>query len=187
MMRTKRLGRSELQLPIVGIGTAFTGIPTQNQTVRQYEGAPSAADRELGVETLVAAIDAGCRFFDTAVLYGNSVSETMIGEALRQRPAVKDEMIITTKAGRTHEFYDFSFDFILRSVNDSLERMGLDSVDIVYVMMPWTSRWKLYCRLTAPGALRTCRSRDCCATLARPPTIRRQTCNTSERVNSTPQ
>ncbi len=133
MMRTKRLGRTELQLPIVGIGTAFTGIPTQNQTVRQYEGAPSAADRELGVETLVAAIDAGCRFFDTAVLYGNSVSETMIGEALRQRPAVKDEMIITTKAGRTHEFYDFSFDFILRSVNDSLERMGLDSVDIVYI------------------------------------------------------
>ena len=132
-MRTKRLGRTELQLPIVGIGTAFTGIPTQNMTVRQYEGAESAADRELGVETLVAAIDAGCTFFDTAVLYGNSVSETMIGEALRQRPSAKDEIFITTKAGRTHEFYDFSFDFIVRSVNDSLERMGLDSVDIVYI------------------------------------------------------
>ena len=132
-MRTKRLGRTEIQLPIVGLGTAFTGIPTQNMTVGQYEGAPSPVDRELGVETLVAAIDAGCTFFDTAALYGNSVSETMIGEALRQRPAAKDEIIITTKAGRTHEFYDYSFDFILRSVNDSLERMGVASVDILYI------------------------------------------------------
>ena len=132
-MRTKRLGRTGIQLPIVGIGTAFIGIPTQNMTVGQYDGAPSRVDQELGVETLVRAIDAGCAFFDTAALYGNSLSESMIGEALRQRPSAKDSVVITTKAGRTHERYDFSFDFVLRSVNDSLERMGLDSVDIVYI------------------------------------------------------
>lgn len=132
-MRKKRLGRTELQTPIVGIGTAFVGIPTQNQTVSEYEGAPSPIDRELGVETLVAAIDAGCAFFDTAALYGRSLSEAMIGEALRQRPEAKGHIIISTKAGRSHEGYDFSYDGIIRSVHGSLERLGLDRVDIVYI------------------------------------------------------
>ncbi len=132
-MRTKRLGRTGLQLPIVGIGTAFVGIPTQNQTVGEYEGAPSPIDRELGVETLVTAIDAGCTYFDTAALYGRSFSEAMIGEALRQRPEAKDKIIITTKAGRSHAGYDYSFDGIARSVHGSLERLGLDRVDIVYI------------------------------------------------------
>ena len=124
MMRTKRLGRTDLQLPIVGIGTAFVGIPTQNETVGEYEGAPSRVDQELGVEALVAAIDAGCTFFDTAALYGRGLSETMIGEALRQRPEAKDALIISTKAGRRHDGYDYSFDGIVWSVQESLERMG---------------------------------------------------------------
>lgn len=132
-MRTKRFGRTELQLPIVGIGTAFTGIPTQNETVGEYENAPSKVDEDLGVATLVAAIDKGCAFFDTAVLYGRSVSEKMIGEALRQRPEARERIKISTKAGRSHEGYDYSFDAIVRSVHDSLERMGLERVDIVYV------------------------------------------------------
>lgn len=132
-MRRKRFGRTALQLPIVGIGTAFTGIPTQNETVGEYEGAPSRVDEELGVETLVAAIDAGCTFFDTAALYGRSVSEKMIGEALRQRPDARGKITISTKAGRFHEGYDYSFDAVVRSVHGSLERMGLDSVDIVYI------------------------------------------------------
>ena len=133
MMQTKRLGRTELQLPIVGIGTAFVGIPTQNQTVGEYDGAPSQVDRELGVATLVAAIDAGCSFFDTAALYGRSLSESLLGEALRQRPAAKDRLIITTKAGRSHDGYDFSFGGLQRSVYASLERMGLQRLPVVYI------------------------------------------------------
>ncbi len=132
-MRRKRLGRTELQLPIVGIGTAFTGIPTQNKTVGEYEGAPSQVDEALGVETLVAAIDAGCGFFDTAALYGRSVSESMIGEALRQRPAAKESLIISTKAGRSFQGYDYSYDGIMRSVEGSLTRLGLARLDIVYI------------------------------------------------------
>lgn len=133
MMQTKRLGRTELQLPIVGIGTAFIGIPTQNKTVPEYADAPSQVDQELGVQTLVAAIDAGCTFFDTAALYGRSLSETLIGEALRQRPAAKDRLVITTKAGRTHDGCDFSSDAVVRSVYASLERMGLQRLPVVYI------------------------------------------------------
>ena len=133
MMQTKRLGRTEMQLPVVGIGTAFIGIPTQNQTVGEYDGAPSQVDQELGVATLVAAIDAGCTFFDTAALYGRSLSESLLGEALRQRPSAKDRLVITTKAGRTHDSYDFSFAGVQRSVYASLERMGLQRLPIVYI------------------------------------------------------
>ncbi|MCY3798046.1 MAG: aldo/keto reductase [Chloroflexi bacterium] len=132
-MRAKRLGRTEMRLPVVGIGTAFTGIPTQNDTVVEVDEGHRRLDKELGVRTLVAAIDAGCAFFDTAVLYNRSLSESMIGEALRERPSAKDRITITTKAGRSHIGYDFSFDAILRSVELSLERMGLDCLPIVYI------------------------------------------------------
>lgn len=132
-MRTKRLGRTEMLLPVVGIGTAFTGIPTQNETAVEVDEGQRGLDEELGVRTLVAAIDAGCTLFDTAVLYNRSLSETMIGEALRQRPAAKDKLTVTTKAGRWFDHYDFSFDAILRSVEQSLERMGLDRLPIVYI------------------------------------------------------
>lgn len=132
MIPTKRLGRTELQLPAVGIGTAWIGVPTQNDTAIEVDG-DRPHDQELGVRTVVAAIDAGCTFFDTAVLYNRGLSETMIGEALRQRPAVKDKIIVTTKAGRWFDRYDFSYDGILRSVNDSLQRLGLERLRIVYI------------------------------------------------------
>lgn len=132
-MRKKRLGRTEMQLPVVGVGTAFLGVPTQNDTAVEVDDDSRRLDMELGVNTLVAAIDAGCAFFDTAVLYGRSMSETMLGEAFRQRPAARDNITVTTKAGRSHVGYDFSFDGILRSVEQSLERMGLDRLPIVYI------------------------------------------------------
>lgn len=132
-MRRKRLGRTEMRLPVVGIGTAFIGIPTQNDTAVEVDEGQRRLDEELGVRTLVAAIDAGCTFFDTAVLYNRGLSESMIGEALRERPPAKDRITVTTKAGRSHSGYDFGFDAILRSVEQSLKRMGLDRLDIVYI------------------------------------------------------
>lgn len=132
-MRKKRLGRTELQLPVVGIGTAFIGIPTQNDTAVEVDEGSRRLDEELGLRTLLAAIDGGCEFFDTAVLYNSGLSEVMIGEALRQRPAAKDRITVTTKAGRSHLGYDFSFDAIIGSVERSLARMGLERLDIVYI------------------------------------------------------
>ncbi len=132
-MRSKRLGRTDLRLPVVGLGTAFVGVPTQNDTVVEVDDDRRRLDEELGAETLVAAIDAGCEFFDTAALYGRGRSEAMIGEALRRRPAAKDKITVTTKAGRSHLGYDFSYDGVLRSVEASLERMGLERLEIVYV------------------------------------------------------
>ena len=136
IMRTKRLGRTELRAPVVGLGTAFTGIPTSEQTVTDYIAGPNPVDIDLGMSTLLAALDAGYTFIDTAVLYGRTLSESMIGEALRQRPHLKDDILVTTKAGRSFDGYDYSYDAILRQVFESLERLGLDRLEIVYIHDP---------------------------------------------------
>lgn len=101
----------------------------------------------------------GIRSFDTAPLYGYGDSERRLGEALRGRP--RDEYVISTKVGRLirdgvppspeqlHEgghyykvesgrnpVFDFSYDGVLQSVEESLARLGLDRVDLLYIHDP---------------------------------------------------
>ncbi|HEV3226018.1 MAG TPA: aldo/keto reductase [Acidimicrobiales bacterium] len=102
-----------------------------------------------------AAYDAGIRFFDTAPLYGHGLSERRLGAALASLP--RDELTICTKVGRllvdddptsrpdptiftevppVHPVFDFSADGVKRSLEASLERLGVDRVDIVHVHDP---------------------------------------------------
>jgi len=98
-----------------------------------------------------AAWDLGIRYFDTAPYYGFTLSERRLGAALRARP--RDAYVISTKVGRLmrpdpgvrpgecgwaaplpfRPHYDYTHDGILRSHEDSLQRLGLDRVDILYV------------------------------------------------------
>jgi D-threo-aldose 1-dehydrogenase len=101
---------------------------------------------------LDAAWTAGIRYFDTAPLYGLGLSETRLNHFLYGRK--RDSYTISTKVGRKlhvcpplqrtaigkffktpsrREEYDYSYDGIYRSLEDSLERLGLDRVDILYV------------------------------------------------------
>jgi len=101
---------------------------------------------------LTAAWDAGVRYFDTAPLYGLGLSETRLNQFLRGKP--RDEYVISTKVGRLlrpcrpgeerdtigkffdvparKEVFDYGFDGVMRSFEASLERLGLDRVDILY-------------------------------------------------------
>jgi D-threo-aldose 1-dehydrogenase len=100
---------------------------------------------------LEAAWESGCRYFDTAPLYGLGLSEHRVGHFLRSKP--RDEYIISTKAGRLlracppeqrtgigkffdtpnrREIYDYSYDGVMRSFEASLERTGLDRFDILF-------------------------------------------------------
>ncbi|WP_405854358.1 aldo/keto reductase [Streptomyces sp. NBC_01515] len=102
-----------------------------------------------------AAWDAGIRYFDTAPHYGLGLSERRLGAALRDRP--RDEYAISSKVGRllvpnedprgvdTEGFvvrddlrrrWDFSRDGVLRCIEDTLTRTGLDRLDIVYLHDP---------------------------------------------------
>jgi D-threo-aldose 1-dehydrogenase len=110
---------------------------------------------EQAYEAVDAAWTSGIRYFDTAPHYGLGLSERRLGAALRDRP--RAEYTVSTKVGRllepvdtggddladgfavpaTHRrVWDFSADGVRRSLDASLERLGLDRVDIVYLHDP---------------------------------------------------
>ena len=105
---------------------------------------------EEASDILTTAWDNGFRYFDTAPHYGQGLSERRVGDALRST-AGKD-YVLSTKVGRLlrpagyaskrHGFvspmpfdieYDYSYDGIMRSFEDSLQRLGLDRIDILYM------------------------------------------------------
>lgn len=110
-----------------------------------------ALDETTARRTLDAAWDVGCRFFDTAPLYGLGLSETRLNGFLRERE--RHSYILSSKVGRRlqvcrpeertgigkffdtparREVYDYSYDGVMRSVEDSLERLGVDRIDILF-------------------------------------------------------
>jgi len=100
-----------------------------------------------------AAWDAGIRFFDTAPLYGHGLAEARLGAVLRTKP--RDAFVLASKVGRLlradappepgqsykgapplNPVFDFSYDGVMRSVEESLERFGLDRIDILHIHDP---------------------------------------------------
>ncbi|MEN8655070.1 aldo/keto reductase [Streptomyces sp. 21So2-11] len=138
------LGRSGVPVTALSFGAAALG------------NLFSAVTDEAAAASVDAAWDAGMRYFDTAPHYGLGLSERRLGAALRGRD--RDTYTLSTKAGRllepdpdgrvgrqdegfavpaTHRrLWDFSADGIRRSVEDSLERLGLDRIDVVYLHDP---------------------------------------------------
>jgi len=138
-----RTTASGLSLTELGIGVAQFG-----NLYRETTDAESAA-------AVDAAWSAGIRYFDTAPHYGLGLSERRLGSALADRP--RDEYVVSTKAGRllvpnpggeseldtdfvvpaaTRREWDLSRDGIRRSLDESLERLGLDRVDVLYLHDP---------------------------------------------------
>jgi D-threo-aldose 1-dehydrogenase len=134
-----RLGNGGVTLTELGFGAA----PVANL----YR----AISDDEAQAVLTAAWDAGVRYFDTAPLYGLGLSETRMNRFLRGRP--RADYVISTKIGRLfrattpdkrdgfgkwfdvpsrNEIYDYSYDGVMRSLEFSLERLGIDHVDILY-------------------------------------------------------
>lgn len=128
-MKYQKLGRTGRDVSMVGFGTAFLGR-ARNQPTDITAGA-FVIDQELGVEALVAGLDAGISLIDTAPFYK---TEPIVGEALRTTKVAREDIVVQTKAGRPGigEF-DFSHDAILRQVEASLERLGTDYIDVVSI------------------------------------------------------
>lgn len=138
-MNRRRLGRTDLELTAFAFGGA--GIGNLYRPVV----------REDAMATLAAAWRAGMRYFDTAPFYGQGLSERRIGDFLQTKP--RDDYVLSTKVGRLLKpitdcteprngfvdalrfsvTYDYSYDGVMRSWEDSLARLGLPSVDILYV------------------------------------------------------
>lgn len=132
-----------------GNSISFSELGLGGAVIGNLYSARTEADVD---ETLQGAWDAGMRYFDTAPLYGLGLSESRMNRFFRSKP--RDEFIVSTKVGRLlrrcppeertgigfyfdtpsrREIYDYGYDGVLRSVEDSLERLGLDRVDILYV------------------------------------------------------
>jgi D-threo-aldose 1-dehydrogenase len=144
--QTRPFGRGGLTVGPIGYGVAALG--------NLY--APRPDDVWPGV--VPAAWQAGIRYFDAAPHYGLGVAEQRLGEGLRSLP--RDEFVLSTKVGRVLEpnpgyrpgdtdldnlfavpatlrrRFDYSRDGVLRSVEDSLNRLGLDRIDVLFVHDP---------------------------------------------------
>jgi D-threo-aldose 1-dehydrogenase len=142
-----RLGRTPLTVSRLGLGTAWLG-----NLYRAVEERAAAA-------VLDRALELGIRLIDTAPYYGLGMAERRIGPLLAARP--RDSFVLSTKVGRVLRprapgdpqlqdegrplfvdappltpGFDFSYDATLRSVAESLERLGLDRVDMLLIHDP---------------------------------------------------
>ena len=136
------VGKSGISVTRIGLGGAPIGDLRRTPT-------------EAEAQTLLAGVwDAGIRYFDTAPFYGSGLSERRIGDFLRERP--RDSFVVSTKVGRLlvpssdggrdgqgfdvpaafERVWDFSRDGVRRSLEESLERLGLDRVDIALIHDP---------------------------------------------------
>lgn len=139
-MKKRKLGRTEVEITQLGLGCAPLGDLFE------------ALGEETAQQTLRAAWDGGIRYYDTAPFYGYGKSEHRVGTFLRQQP--RNQFVLSTKVGRVFrkpdnlaafdrgawigglpfEFdYDYSYGGIMRSYEDSLQRLSLPSVNILLI------------------------------------------------------
>ena len=141
-MERARLGSTNVEVTRLAFGAAPLG--------NLY----TAVDDDDASSAVAAAIDVGVRFFDTAPLYGFGLSERRVGTALRAAAERGiDDVVVATKVGRLLEpgtgdagifvdvpderaRFDFSYDATMRSLEESLTRMGVDHVDVLHVHDP---------------------------------------------------
>lgn len=132
-MKTTVLGHSELESSRLVYGCM------------RIAGDNSTSDREKGKRAIRAAIDAGYNHFDHADIYGGGACESLFGEVLRESPGLRDGLIVTSKCGirfagdpepGSPQRYDFSFEHIVGSVEGSLQRLGVDCLDLLLLHRP---------------------------------------------------
>lgn len=138
-LATRAVGSTKLRITELGFGTAPLG--------NLYRTISDSDARD----TIIAALEAGIGYFDTAPYYGFGLSERRIGDVLRGA----DDFILSTKVGRLLQadasvrayaerwgfysplpfepVYDYSFDGVMKSWESSLQRLGLARIDILYV------------------------------------------------------
>jgi len=137
---TRPLGRTKLKVTALGLGTATLG---------NLYAPVTDADAHATVAT---AFDGGINLVDTAPFYGHGWSEHRVGEAMRGRP--RDSIVLSTKIGRLLKakdpasgidggvfasvlpfvpVFDYSYDGVMRSFEDSLQRLGTHRIDILLI------------------------------------------------------
>jgi D-threo-aldose 1-dehydrogenase len=127
----------------VPLGTSSLRVTRLSLGGAPYARLPESTGEATTREIVHRAYEFGLRFFDTAPLYGAGKSERWLGAALRDLP--RDEIVVATKVGRLIRpdttgkpiaTFNFSYDGVMRSLEESLERLGLDRVDVLHIHDP---------------------------------------------------
>jgi D-threo-aldose 1-dehydrogenase len=151
-MEIRKLGKTDISIFAVGIGTGTLGAKTTEdvEIIRSGKGS-STINHKTGKEALVRVvsgmIDAAKKdgsapedakiLIDTAAMYGDRRSERIIGEVLKEHPEFIDWVLVTTKTGRTYpDKIDYSKDGLLRSIEESRKLTGIERFRIVYLHDP---------------------------------------------------
>jgi aryl-alcohol dehydrogenase-like predicted oxidoreductase len=125
-MKYRKLGKSDLQVSTVGLGTWAIG--------NDFWG---SVDDDESVRALQAGLDAGINLIDTAPAYGAGHAEEVVGRAIAGR---RDEVVVATKVGiiRTEDDFvrNLKPDSVRQEVDDSLRRLGVDTIDLYQIHWP---------------------------------------------------
>jgi predicted oxidoreductase len=137
-MNTVTLGASSLVASRLAYGCwriAGTWNPAEATPASQAEGR----------RAVLAAVDAGYTLFDHADIYCDGLAETIFGQVLKDAPGLRQQLVLATKCGIRKPGepapadpyrYDFSARHILASCDDSLRRLGVDTIDIYQLHRP---------------------------------------------------
>ncbi len=122
-MRTIQLGSTDLEVSAIA-----------------YGGMSLTADRaDEGKAAVATAFEQGVTFFDTADVYGKGEAETILGQALKEAAIAREDVVIASKCGIVfqgmepayqHKAYDLSKDYLIKSCEASLDRLGVDYLDL---------------------------------------------------------
>src|SRR6187431_2199577 len=118
MIPQRRLGKTDLQLPILSFGASSLGAEFRSVKI------------EEALQSVHVALECGLNFIDTSPFYGRGMSEVLLGIALKGVP--RDSYTLCTKLGRYDlAHFDFSAKRVAESVDVSLHRLGTDHIDIM--------------------------------------------------------
>jgi len=113
------VGNTGLKVSSLGFGASALGNVFGN------------VKEEDAIASVHEAFRLGINFFDTSPYYGGTLSEKMLGKALKTLMVPRDQYVVSTKCGRYAEGFDFSAQRVTQSIDESLARLNLDYVDIL--------------------------------------------------------
>lgn len=129
-LNKRNIPASQLVLGTMGLGGGWNHNPITEADVKEAHGA------------VEAALSVGINMFDLADIYTFGKSESVFGQVLKERPELRDQIILQSKVGIRFEDeegpgrYDFSGSYIRKTVDEILGRLGLDQIDSLLLHRP---------------------------------------------------
>lgn len=128
-LSTQKLGTSDLTVSRIALGCmGLAGTWNPAEVTDEH--------RRRAIIAFETALDAGITFFDHADIYGGTACESIFKDCLQAVPGSREKIVIATKFGIRSGYYDHSPQHIRASIRGSLDRMGIDYVDLYQIHRP---------------------------------------------------